>query len=87
MIPAFGAGTIDFDTRGGHASYLSLKRAPLRRALGQFIDRRLWHRTTAIDTTRRRARLFLPVLGLYGRNLLLQLPRLDLGSPLLFQTR
>ena len=78
MILAFGAGASVVETRGGEVSNLS--------ALGQFFRRQLWHRTTVIDTTQRRARLFLPLLGLYGRNLLLRLPRLDLGPPLLFQT-
>ena len=84
MIPAFGAGLSVVETKGGEVSYHN--RTPLRRALGQYFRRQLWHRTTVIDTARRRARLFLPLLGLYGRNLLLRLPRLDLGSPLLFQT-
>ena len=89
LCPTFGAGAIAVVTRGGEV--LDSKSTKPRRALGQFCRRRISQRTTEIGSARRRARLFLPVLRLYGRNLPLlghtaNGARPDLGSPLLFQT-
>ena len=87
LCPTFGAGAIAVVTRGGEV--LDSKTSKPRRALGQFCRRRISQRTTEIGSTRRRARLFLPLLRLYGRNLPLlghtaNGARPDLGSPLLF---